>query len=135
MKNAKWTWTANGHLVKAADAINPSRLAKGRSPSLQSGTPKQATASPEEPLEIPDMSKDLMIKTKHAAAILEVSAETMKKQRQRGIGPQFVRLESGAIRYRFTVIQQYLNDRAVKPSSKGRGRKARSRLPSLIRIH
>jgi hypothetical protein len=125
MKSAKWTWTANGHLVKAADASIQRKLPPGRSPSLNSGALGQATALPEEPLEIPDMPNDLMIKTKHAAAILEVSAEAMKKRRQRGIGPPFVRLESGAIRYRLSVIKQYINDCTVKPSSKGRGRKGR----------
>jgi hypothetical protein len=124
MNKAKWTWTPTGHLIKATDALNPSRLATGRSPSLQSDAHKQPTATRENQ-EIPDMPNDLMIKTKHAATILEVSPEAMKKRRQRGIAPQFVRLESGAIRYRISVIEQYLKDRKVKPSSKKRVRKPR----------
>ncbi len=122
MKKAKWTWTAHGQLVEAADTLNPSRLATGPSPSLQSDAPKQPTTAPENQ-EKPDMSADVMLTTKQTSVILGKSTETLKKWRQRRIGPAYIRNESRAIGYPMSVVKQYLDDRTVKPSSKKRVRK------------
>ncbi len=48
--------------------------------------------------------------TMQAAAFLNFSPETVKKWRQRKIGPAYVKGETGAVRYRLSVLLQYLDE-------------------------
>jgi len=45
---------------------------------------------------------------------MKVSVESMKKWRRRGIGPDFIKYDSGAVRYQLTVVQQFLNNCTIK---------------------
>jgi hypothetical protein len=135
----------------AADAFNQRKVATGRPPqsavSNASAAPKEkvqvptstttpANATPEEPQSRADIAPceqpmtlqplpvDPALTTKQAAPILNESFETLKKWRQKGVGPAYIRYESGAIRYRLSALMQYLNERTVKPRSKPRRGKA-----------
>lgn len=135
----------------AADAFNQRKLATGRSPQSAvsntsaplgervqpqgsttvptSGTPNGPKSRPEatpseQPITLQPLPLDLSLTTRQAAQYLNVSVETLKKWRQRGRGPSYVRYEGGAIRYPLSALVQYLNERTVKPGSKQRRRKA-----------
>lgn len=56
------------------------------------------------------VSEDPLLTTREAAVILKVSVDALKKWRQRGLGPAFLKYDSGAIRYRLSVLLQYVSD-------------------------
>jgi hypothetical protein len=134
----------------AADAFNHHKIATGRPPQSAvsstsavprekvqlpapttptSATPNGPKSSPdaapsEQPITLHPLPLDLSLTTRQAAQYLNVSVEAMKKWRQRGVGPAYVRYEGWAIRYPLSALVQYQNERTVKPSSKQRRRKA-----------
>jgi excisionase family DNA binding protein len=67
----------------------------------------------EEPLQLAEIPMDRMLTTKQAAVILNVSVDKLKKWRQRGKVPQFVRYPGGAIRYPLSAFMQFLKDCTV----------------------
>jgi len=67
------------------------------------------TAPPQQPPELEVPPEDPLLTTRQAAVILKVSVESLKKWRQRGIGPAFVKYDSGAVRYQLSVVLQFVN--------------------------
>ncbi len=57
-----------------------------------------------------------LLDTPAAAALLTISAEALKKIRQRGEGPPFVRI-GGSIRYSRASIASWLAQSEVQPNS------------------
>ncbi|HVP65032.1 MAG TPA: helix-turn-helix domain-containing protein [candidate division Zixibacteria bacterium] len=55
-----------------------------------------------------------MLTTRQAAAILNVSEQTLKKWRQRNMEPEFIRYHGEAVRYRLTTILKFLVASTVK---------------------
>ena len=53
---------------------------------------------------------DPLLTTREAAVILNVSEATLKKWRQRGRGLAFIKYHSGAVRYRLSVVLQFVSD-------------------------
>ena len=53
---------------------------------------------------------DPLLTTREAAVILNVSEATLKKWRQRRVGPAFIKYGSGAVRYRLSVVLQFVSD-------------------------
>jgi hypothetical protein len=146
MNNVNEAWKDS-----ALDAFNQRKLATGRSP--QGAVPETSaplkeqvqqptrraiptSATPSGPQACPDAAPskqtitikplplDPALTTKQAAPVLNESFETLKKWRQRKCGPAYIQYESGAIRYRLSVLMQYQNERTVKPTPKKRRRKA-----------
>ncbi len=68
------------------------------------------TAPPQPPPKLEVPSGDFLLTTREAAVILKVSVEGLKKWRQRGIGPAFIKYPNGAIRYRLSDVLQYVSD-------------------------
>ena len=71
-------------------------------------------APPETPVEIAPIPVECMLTTRQAAAILNVSEQTLKKWRQRNMEPEFIRYHGEAVRYRLTTILKFLVDSTVK---------------------
>ena len=67
-------------------------------------------APPEQPIALPPLPAERLLTTRQVAAILNVKVGTLKKWRQRGLGPPFLKLDSGVVRYRLDAIQKYLSD-------------------------
>lgn len=98
----------------------------GNTPSLlvRSDTNPRPTApavlhpsvnAPEEsPLAIPPIAIDRMLTTAQASAVLGKDVETLKKWRQRRIGPKYVKYPDGTIRYRLSTIMKFLDDHTVE---------------------
>jgi predicted DNA-binding transcriptional regulator AlpA len=57
---------------------------------------------------------DRLLTTKQVSVILNIAVETLKKWRQRGKGPKFVRLEGLAIRYLLSEVLKYVSDQSVQ---------------------
>jgi hypothetical protein len=70
-------------------------------------------APPEQPVASQPIPVERLLTTRQVAAILNVSIETVRKWRRRGIGPMFLKLDSGAVRYRLEEVQKYLSDCAL----------------------
>ncbi len=64
-------------------------------------------------IEIPKIPVERMLTTNQVAAILNVSAETLKKWRQRRQGLTYACYSDGAIRYRLSDIMKFLEDSTV----------------------
>ena len=86
--------------------------------------PRLDVAPSEQPNTLQTLASERYLDTKQAAAFLNFHPDRLKKWRQRDMGPQFVRHESGAIAYPVTALMQYLDACTVKPARKKRGRKA-----------
>ena len=56
---------------------------------------------------------DPLLTTREAAVILKVSVECLKKWRRRGV-PAFIKYDSGAVRYRLSVLLHYVSDCTAK---------------------
>ncbi|SON63395.1 hypothetical protein MSIMFI_04925 [Mycobacterium simulans] len=54
---------------------------------------------------------------REAAPRLRVTEQTLKRWRARGIGPAYVRLENGQVRYRIADLEAWLQQHAVTPGS------------------
>ena len=54
-----------------------------------------------------------LLKTKEAADVLCVSAASLEKWRQRGIGPEFQKLGPRTIRYHVDALDAYLDSSTV----------------------
>ena len=72
--------------------------------------PKRWDAQPEQPIALSPIPFERLLTTSQVAAILNVKIGTVKKWRARGKGPAFLKLDSGAIRYRLEAVQKYLSD-------------------------
>lgn len=81
---------------------------------LNLSTLEQTSWPPGAPLQQPPAltvpPTDPLLTTKEAAVILKVSVDTLKKWRQRGRGPAFIKYESGTVRYRLSVVLQFVSD-------------------------
>ena len=64
-------------------------------------------ARPPQPPKLEVPPGDPLLTTREAAVLLRVSVEGLKKWRQRGIGPAFIKYDSGAVRYQLSVVLQY----------------------------
>ena len=64
-----------------------------------------------------------MIDTAEAAELLGMSRQTLYNWRNLGIGPQFYVLERGAVRYRVSELEEYLENCANRRPRARRGRK------------
>jgi hypothetical protein len=73
-------------------------------PVARKQRPRTSIVAPQDPL----------LTTPEAGLILKASVEALKKWRQRGVGPIFIKYESGAVRYRLSVLLQYVNDSTVR---------------------
>src|SRR6516162_780961 len=98
--NARHRADAANHLRQRG--INTRRV------SPQNATSAPAAAPAEDPLQLRQIPMDRMLTTKQTAMILGVSVETLKKWRQKGTEPQFLRYPDGAVRYRLSVIMRFL---------------------------
>ena len=67
-------------------------------------------APPEPPIALQLIPSECLLTTRQVAAILNAKIETVKKWRRRRIGPLFLKLDSGAVRYRLEAVQKYLSD-------------------------
>jgi hypothetical protein len=74
----------------------------------RTGVPSQ-TAAPDEVVTLSAITFDRLLTTRQVSAILNVSIETLKKWRQRHKNLLFLRLPSGAIRYRLSTITIFLD--------------------------
>ncbi len=45
---------------------------------------------------------------------MKMSVDALKKWRPRGSGPDFVKYPTGAVRYRLSVVLQFVNDCTAK---------------------
>ncbi len=45
---------------------------------------------------------------------MNVSVETLKKWRQRGLGPAFIKYHNGAVRYSLIVVLQFVSDCTIE---------------------
>jgi hypothetical protein len=91
------------------------KIATGRSTPPQNAALRRTAAPPEETLHLAEIPTDRMLTTKQAATILGMAAETLKKWRQRGTGPKYLRFPDGTIRYRLSVIMKFLEECIVEP--------------------
>lgn len=73
-------------------------------PAARQQRPRTPTVAPEDPL----------LTTRDAAVIMKVSVDCLKKWRIRGVGPAFIKYDSGAVRYRLSVVLQYVSDCTAK---------------------
>jgi hypothetical protein len=53
---------------------------------------------------------DPLLTSREAAVIMKVSVESLKKWRQRLVGPAFIKYDTGAVRYQLSVLLQYVRD-------------------------
>jgi hypothetical protein len=60
------------------------------------------------------LQDDPCLSVKHAATYLDVSPVALDHWRSRGIGPPYVRLHTGGIRYRLSDLNAFLIARAVQ---------------------
>ena len=58
----------------------------------------------------------LAIKEKEAAAMLNISDALLGSYRQSGIGPRYIKLPSGAVRYRVSDLVEFLDKHTVPHS-------------------
>ena len=63
----------------------------------------------------PVIRVDRLLTTRQAAMILGHSYETVKKWRSRDKGPAYVKLPTGSVRYRLSVLLKFLNDNTIQP--------------------
>jgi hypothetical protein len=161
MNKANGAWTAGGiWMPGAANAFNQRKVATGRSPqsavirtsappmegiqlpatatSPTNATPKEPkshadAAFSEQPTTLQSLPLERLLTTRQAAPILSESVDTLKKWRQRGLGPAYIKYESGAIRYRLSDLWQYLDDHTVECSSRKRRKQSLSEQTSGVR--
>lgn len=69
---------------------------------------------PSGPVAIEPTPVDRLLTTKQVSVILGIAVETLKKWRQRGKGPKFVRLEGLTVRYLLSEILKYVSDQSVQ---------------------
>lgn len=105
---------ASPYKANALNHLKQRTIDTGRLSPPQRAASRPAATPIGEDLPLPEIPKDRMLTTKQAATILGMSADSLKKWRQRGKGPQFSRYPDGAIRYRLTVIMKFLEDCAVE---------------------
>jgi hypothetical protein len=74
----------------------------------------RSDAPPEWLVALQPIPVERLLTTRQVAAILNAKIETMKKWRQRRIGPLFLKLDSGAVHYRLEAVQKYLSDCALR---------------------
>ena len=117
--------------TERAQLPDPTTVATSATPNGPKSLPDVAPS--EQPLTLQSLPLERPLTTRQAAAILNQSVDTLKKWRQREIGPDYVRCESGAIRYLPSQISQYLNDHTVEPSSRKRRKQSLSGKPSGVR--
>jgi len=79
---------------------------------LTFGAPR---AHPVVPIEKTPIPVDDMLDTWGAAEFLGITHARLKKWRQRGQGPQFVRYPDGCIRYPLSALKKFLEDNTVYP--------------------
>ena len=66
---------------------------------------------------IPTDTAGLALTPREAAPILRVKGQTLKRWRAKGIGPAYVRLEGGRVRYRLSDLEAWLAANTVAPGS------------------
>lgn len=89
----------------SANYLNALTLSKTSWPAAAcQQRPRTPTVAPEDPL----------LTTREAAVIMKVSVDSLKKWRQRGVGAAFIKYESGAVRYRLSVVLRYVSDCTAK---------------------
>ena len=64
------------------------------------------------------LQNDLLVDEKYAAQLLGVAVTTLQTWRFRKQGPSYTKVE-GAIRYRMSILEQYVADRTYHPSDAG----------------
>lgn len=64
--------------------------------------------------------KQTLIDPRAAAELLGVSRSFLAKQRMKGLGPPFVRISAGAIRYAIEDLEQWLRAQRVAPAETDR---------------
>ena len=67
--------------------------------------------------------------TDQAADYLGVSSGTLKRWRQAGIGPRYIRLSYQIVRYRQQDLDNYLAEHLVDTANQVKGRRRGSRPP------
>ena len=90
-------------------------------------------APSEQPITLQSLPLERLLTTRQAAPILSESIDTLKKWRQRGLGPAYIKYESGVIRYRLSDLWQYLDDHTVECSSRKRHKQSLSEQTSGVR--
>ena len=60
-----------------------------------------------------------LLTAKQAARYLSISTKWLANQRWQGTGPKFVRV-GGAVRYRVTDLEQFLEEAVVQPAGESR---------------
>lgn len=69
-----------------------------------------------------------LLNEKEAAEILGLSVHWMRRARWEGTGPEFIKLNGQTIRYKPSVLEEYINSRIAKSTSDAMG------LPDASRI-
>lgn len=59
----------------------------------------------------------LAVPPREAAPLVGVTGQTLKRWRAKGIGPAYVRLDNGQVRYRICDLDAYLAANVVTPGS------------------
>ena len=60
-----------------------------------------------------------LLTAKQAARYLSISTKWLANQRWQGTGPKFIRV-GGAVRYRVTDLEQFLEEAVVQPAGESR---------------
>jgi len=60
-----------------------------------------------------------LLTAKQAARYLSISTKWLANQRWQGAGPKFIRV-GGAVRYRVSDLEQFLEEAVVKPAGESR---------------
>ena len=75
-----------------------------------SAVARSAAALPQLPDNLPMSPGDRLLTSPEAAKMMNISVETLKKWRQRGGGPAFIKYPGGRVRYRVTLVLQFVSD-------------------------
>lgn len=71
-------------------------------------------------LQKPSHANDIgLLTAKQAARYLSISTKWLANQRWQGTGPKFIRV-GGAVRYRVSDLEQFLEEAVVQPAGKSR---------------
>lgn len=72
---------------------------------------------PEGSIEVPEpIQVDRMLSTNQVAAILSISAETLRKWRQRRRCLRFYTYRGGVVRYRLSDVLKFIDNSGIEPN-------------------
>jgi hypothetical protein len=66
-----------------------------------------------------DADPDIFLNEARAADLISVNPRTLQQWRMRGTGPQFVRISSRCVRYRYRDLMAWADERLCSSTSEG----------------